>query len=141
MTDSKNLMIFQTDNVLMVSDKTLHSDYYTGMSEGLKIWRASSNVLGIICPPVWDRVNWSTRRASPPPAPRFRQPCNTRELRPDLEFIKWLSSVTFRRVSTSRRFAPYDLCVWLKFGVTSTVSDLFWFYLLFTPKKKEKWSP
>ena len=46
-----------------------------------KVWKsggARSTVVGIICPPGWDRVNclaknWGAK--APPPAPRLRRPC------------------------------------------------------------------
>ena len=42
---------------------------------------ASTNVVGIICPPDWNRVNWSAKlwrgvHPPPPPPTLFRHPCS-----------------------------------------------------------------
>ena len=47
--------------IILTHSKVVHS-YNTGPSQGLKIQGgARSNVVGIMCPPGWDRVNWSTK--------------------------------------------------------------------------------
>ena len=65
-----------------------------------KVWKsggASSNMVGIICPPGWERVNWSTKIWGvpwPPPLPRLRQPCIYSHIGDD-KFSKWATTAQF----------------------------------------------
>ena len=75
---------------------------YTGPSQGLKIRGAGSTVVGIICPPGWDRVNCLAKNWGPPSPPAGDGPGNVHNGL--LSRMIWIST----ELSQEQLF--FDLC-------------------------------